>query len=223
MGSDERPANAKDKPQIWEPEHKVDLPAFQISVFETTNIEFATFEGESDYRTEGNWRQFFNVENGYSPVANVTFQDAVEYCKWAGGRLPTEQEWEKAARGTDGRIFPWGNEYSLGMANTNDAGSGNTVEVGSMEGDVSPYGVHDTFGNVVEWTSDELKAYPNSPARRDPNFGRNYTVVRGASYAIRGNSFYLYIRGAYLKKSQFGIGFRCAKDVPAPAGEDQAN
>ncbi len=222
MGTDERPDNAKDKPTLNEPEHTVDLPAYQIGVYEVTNAEFAKFQIESDYAAEGNWRQFYNIQKGDHPVANVTWQDAQEYCKWAGGRLPTEQEWEKAARGTDGRPYPWGEEYSGGRGNTNDAGVGNTVEVGEMN-DESPFGLRDTFGNVTEWTSDKLAPYPNSPSRRDPNYRKGYIVVRGASYAIKGTSFYVYIRGAYLPKSQYGIGFRCAKDVASAEGEQESS
>ncbi len=220
MGSDERPDTAKNQPQLYEPEHKVTLPAFEISIFEVTNGEFARFQIESDYVAEGNWRQYYNIGKEDYPVANVTFQDAQEYCKWIGGRLPTEQEWEKAARGTDGRPYPWGDEYNALNSNTNDTGTGNTVEAGYVSADESPYGVHDLFGNVTEWTSDKLQPYPKSPARRDPNFTRGYIVVRGASYAIRGSSFKLFTRGAYLPKSQFGIGFRCVKDLPQEGGEE---
>ncbi len=214
LGSDQRPEKDP-KPQFYEPAHKVDLPAYQIGIFEVTNGEFIKFQLESDYSAEGNWRQFYGIGKEDHPVANVTFQDAEAYCKWAGGRLPTEAEWEKAARGPEGYAFPWGNEWKDASCNCNEAGYSNVVPVGEVAGDVSGYGVHDTLGNVTEWTSDKFKPYPNSPKKSDPNYNKGFIVVRGASYAIKGRSFSLWIRGAYLPKSQYGIGFRCVKDLPA--------
>ncbi len=221
MGSDERPEKQENMPQYYEPAHKVDLPAYQISIFEVTNGEYIKFQLEGDYKAEGNWRQFYAIGKEDNPVANVTLQDAEEYCKWIGGRLPSEAEWEKAARGPEGYAFPWGNEWKDGASNCNEAGLSNVAEVGSMEGDVSGYGVHDMMGNVTEWTGDKFGPYPDSPKKRDPNYTKGFYTVRGASYAIKGRSFRLWSRGAYLPKSQYGIGFRCVKDAPAAGGQTQ--
>ncbi len=216
MGSNERPGS---KPDLAEPEHEVEVPEYMIGVFEITNGEFARFQIESDYLAEGDWRKFYSIGKEDFPVANVTWQDAQEYCKWAGARLPTEPEWERAARGPENLPFPWGTEWSSRSGNCNELGYKNTLEVGQVASDLSAFGLHDTMCNVTEWTSDKLAPYPRSPARGNPNFRRGYIVVRGASYAIRGRSFRLWTRGAYLPKSQYGIGFRCAKDVPSAADE----
>lgn len=213
MGSNERPAAEKNKPALYEPEHKVDLPAYQISVFEVTNGEFAKFQIESDYLAEGNWQAGFSPTRGDFPVANVTWDDAKAYCEWIGGRLPTEAEWEKAARGPDGLPYPWGEKWDPTKANCYEMGLQNIVKVGQIEADESPYGVRDMMGNVQEWTADKLKAYPNSPARKDQTFSRGYIAARGGSYVIKGGSIALWVRGGYFPKGQFGTGLRCVKDV----------
>lgn len=216
MGTDERPGP---QPDLAEPEHEVELPEYMMGVFEVTNGEFVKFQIESDYVAEGDWRKFYSIGKEDFPVSNVTWQDADEFCKWSGGRLPTEAEWERAARGPENLPYPWGPKWSSRQGNCNELGYRNTVEVGQVPGDVSAFGVHDMMCNVTEWTNDKLAPYPRSPARGNPNFRRGYFVVRGASYAIRGSSFKLWTRGAYLPKAQYGIGFRCAKDVPSAAGE----
>ncbi len=214
MGSNFRPTGYEEKPQLHEPEHTRDIPAFQIGTYEVTNGEYIRFELEGVHETEGNWKQFYNLGKEDYPVANVTWNDAQAYCEWIGGRLPTESEWEKAARGPEGFKYPWGNEFSPSKSNSNEAGYRNVVEVGQFgSGDISAYGAIDMLGNVQEWVSDRLRAYRKSPARRDPNFSRNFYSARGGSYAIRGRHIGLYVRGAYLKKGQYGTGFRCAKDA----------
>lgn len=222
MGSDERPKG--EDPQLYEPAHEVEVGAFQMGVFEVTNAEFSRFQLEQDdYIAEGDWRRFYSIDKVDFPVVNVTFDDAEAYCKWAGGRLPTEEEWEYAARGPESFKYPWGNDWDPTKANVNEMGFRAPVEAGQMNLDVSPFGVHDMFGNVQEWVNAKLRPYPKSPARRDPNFTHGYIVVRGASSAIKGSSFALWTRGAYLPKAQYGIGFRCAWDVPAEGDSSQSN
>jgi formylglycine-generating enzyme required for sulfatase activity len=92
-----------------------------------------------------------------------------------------------------------------------------------MAMDVSGYGVHDMMGNVTEWTSDKLSPYPGNKDSRNANYRRGYISVRGASYAIKGASFKLWTRGAYLPKSQYGIGFRCVRDIETEGGEEATN
>lgn len=220
MGSDERPEKQKDTPQFYEPAHTVELPEYEIAVFEVTNAEYIKFELDSDYTAEGPWRRYYAIGKEDFPVADVTWNDAKAYCEWAGGRLPTEAEWEKAARGPENYSYPWGNDWRDGMSNCNELGLATVVEVGEMTEDVSGYGVRDMLGNVAEWTADTFKPYPKSPKRRDPNFGKGFKTVRGASYAIKGRSFHLYSRSAYLPKAAYGFGFRCVKDV-ATEGEEQ--
>lgn len=222
MGSDQRPAHDKRQPALHEPEHRVDLPAFQIGVFEVTNAEYTRFQIEGEYQAAGDWRRYSGFDKGYHPVANVTWEDAKAYCEWIEGRLPTEAEWEKAARGPDGQPYPWGEKWDPTKSNCNELGYQNVIEIGQIDTDSSPYGVRDMMGNVQEWVADELAAYPKSPARRNANFQRGFFAARGGSYAIKGASIALWTRGAYLPKGQYGTGFRCAKDAEQEATEEAA-
>jgi formylglycine-generating enzyme required for sulfatase activity len=199
------------------PERRVDLPAYEIDVFEVTFGQWMTFTTDSGHEPEGNWRQFYSIGKEDFPVANITHDDAKSYAKWAGKRLPTEAEWEKAARGPDGNPYPWGEKWDPTKSNCNEIGFRNTVRVGEMRTDKSVYGVHDMMGNVQEWTSDVLKAYPRSPAANDDVFKRGYIAVRGGSYAMKGDSMFLWTRSGYFPKSQYGLGFRCVRDVEQPA------
>lgn len=210
MGSDTLPG----RPPLAGPAHKVNLPAYEIDVYEVTNAQFARFQIESDYRAEGDWRSYYKIGREDYPVANVTWNDAKAFCEWAGKRLPTEAEWEKAARGEQGLKYPWGDVFDWTKTNTNEHGDRDILAVGSIEGDKSPYGLYDVMGNVQEWTSDLLKPYPGGSTEGLSNvYNGQYYVVRGGSYAIKGDSTYLWSRSGYMAKAQFGLGFRCAKDA----------
>ena len=214
MGTNEKVAG---RPPLESPERKVDLPDYKIDVYEVTHGQWIKFITESEYNPEGKWRQFYSIGKEDFPVTNITWEDAKAFCGAAEKRLPTEAEWEKAARGVEGNKYPWGNKFDILKSNCNGVGYRTTVEVGQMRKDKSSYGVYDLMGNAQEWTSEKLKPYPKSPARRNAAFktydGRSYIAVRGASYAIKGGSMALYTRSAYFAKSQYGIGFRCAQDV----------
>tara|TARA_B100000949_G_C14235239_1_gene430846 strand:+ start:370 stop:1200 length:831 start_codon:yes stop_codon:yes gene_type:complete len=205
------------RPPFERPERKVDLPSFKIDVYEVTHGQWMKFTTISDYKPQGSWRLFYSIGKEDFPVTNVTLDDAKAYCKWSGKRLPTEEEWEKAARGPDGNKYPWGNEFDPYGSNCNEAGYRNTLEVGQIQLDKSPYDVYDMMGNVQEWTSNKLKPYPRSPARGRKEFRRGYYVVRGSSYAMKGGSMGLYTRSAFFPKSQYGIGFRCVQDIEEEA------
>ncbi|MDR0311599.1 MAG: formylglycine-generating enzyme family protein [Acidobacteriota bacterium] len=196
------------------PEHKVNLPAFWIDKYEVTNEEFMNFSIEKGYTGEGaakgsDWRIFATIERLNVPVVYITWKDAEEYCKSKGKRLPTEQEWEYAARGPNGNKYPWGNEWEAGRANTNEAGR-DAMDIGRFD-DVSPFGVHDMLGNVQEWTSSWYKSYPKGVA--DSKFGETLRVVRGLSPTYRGKAGSLWLRFAQPPSSLFNFGCRCAKDA----------
>jgi formylglycine-generating enzyme required for sulfatase activity len=207
-----------DKESPAYPEQKVNLPAFWIDKYEVTNSQFLDFSIKSGYTGEGakegkDWRQFFTPDKALFPVVFITWNDAVAYCKSLDKRLPTEEEWEKAARGTEGFRYPWGNQWEANKSNTYEAMLRNPGAVGEFA-DVSSYGVHDMLGNVQEWTGSWYKAYKGN-TKADPNFGQRFRVVRGASARIYGTRAHLWDRSAYLPNSLYDFGCRCAKDATA--------
>lgn len=203
------------------PAHEVDLPAYEIDRFEVTNEEFAWFIEQSGYVTYAeqnsskNWQDAAEGK-GNHPVVYVTWDDATAYCEWAGKRVPTEAEWEKAARGTDGRAFPWGNDFSAEAGNFYEGGIRGTTAVGSFGDGASPYGVMDMAGNVREWTADFFVAYPGQAADADQFFGEENRVNRGGGWfdGEDGELVTTYNRNAGPPGTSANddIGFRCARD-----------
>ncbi len=201
------------------PQRSLHLRGFYIDRFEVVNSGYKRFVDATGSRPPFGWRgsEFPKDAENY-PVVNINWYEADGYCRWLGKRLPTEEEWEKAARGTDARVYPWGNEYDPKKGNTGGAGTGGAVSVGSFEGDMSPYGVYDMAGNVIEWTASWYKPYPGSDFKSD-NFGEKFKVVRGDSWGDTGH-YYLtyYTRASYRlnvspeERFEF-IGFRCARDL----------
>ncbi len=137
-----------------------------------TNAEYARFVAATGHRAPSHWKgQAPPDELRDHPVVHVSWHDAVAYAEWAGVRLLTEQEWEKAARGIDGRLYPWGDEFDLARCNTDESGIGTTTPVGRYSpGGDSPCRCADMAGNVWEWTASEWK--PGSERR----------VLRGGSF-----------------------------------------
>ena len=187
-----------------QPEQQYFLEAFYIDKFEVTYEEFISFKPQAKYPTRQK-----NLA-----VSGVSGHEAEAYCLWAGKRLPTEYEWEKAARGNDNRIFVWGKDFEKGTANFGKQ----VLPVNSLEGDISTYRIWGMNGNVSEWTSSWYQPYPNS-TYRDKNYGKKYKVTRGGSIHKREHGFMkeftmLPYRNISPPKMRFwDTGFRCAKSA----------
>lgn len=220
---------------LWtmRPEHEVYLESFYIDLFEVTNERFARFIevlGREGHRwchesEPANLKHFLPMtryprnEGPAHPVTGVHWYEAYAFCAWAGKRLPTEAEWEKAARGMDGRTFPWGETWDKSRSCCKKT----CVEkepVGSYPEGASPYGVLDMSGNAAEWVNDFFGTkYYRESARANPTgpaSGRD-RVLRGGAYSDRPVETWFRIPGRPKLSVRFDhIGFRCASSVQAP-------
>ena len=210
MGSEEQEAER--------PRHLVHLDGFYIDKYETTNALYKRFTEATGRSAPSAWTN--NDFNGATqPVVGISWEDANAYCTWAGKRLPTEAEWEKAARGTDGRTYPWGDRRDASRANSSESKVGKTQPVGAYASGVSPYGAHDMAGNVWEWVGDRYAKdyYQRSPDRnpRGPESGER-RVLRGGLWADASTgSLWAPNRGNNLPRNRsFYIGVRCARASP---------
>jgi len=150
------------------PQRTLSLPAFFIDQFEVTNIQYKRFVDDTGYPAPPSWKEGNYADDAdFYPVVEVTWWDAMAYARWAGKRLPTEAEWEKAARGADGRRYPWGNDYNSHFANT---GRYFVPANANMEG-ASPCGAVNMAGNVAEWTASVFAPYQELLAVLPAEFG----------------------------------------------------
>ena len=199
------------------PEHKVQIKAFYLDRYEVTNLQYKDFVDVAGHRMPVHWQNgTFPAGKGEHPVANVSWEDARTYAEWTGKRLPTEAEWEWAARGRDGREYPWGKQPSQDHANYGSPDNKTTPINKYLKG-VSEFGVWDLCGNVGEWVNDwyENKYYSRSPESdpKGPAEG-HLKVYRGGGY----HTNRMDIRAASRHSAtptmyQDYIGFRCAMDM----------
>ncbi len=223
---------------VEKPVHQVTLHAFWMDKFEVTN---GMYEGcltangcppPQQTKSQTRLSYFGNPDYNDYPVVYVTWSDAAAYCKWAGRRLPTEAEWERAARGSDIRTYPWGNEPPDSSRANFNYQVGDTTKVGSYPAGASAFGVMDMAGNVAEWVNDffdptyyskAVNLNPTGPVARNNFFNR---VVRGGSFQDSDTNIRVSLRAsvlgsnpnaqvgtdAYYGESSPKIGFRCASD-----------
>jgi formylglycine-generating enzyme required for sulfatase activity len=165
------------------PSHEIHLDAYYIDKYEVSNEQYFEFIRAANHKAPVHWEErTFAQGSEKFPIIRVSWYDASEYCKWAGKRLPTEAEWEKAAKGEDNRRYPWGNEFDYSKANLsqNPEFRGDIRKVDSYETGKSPYGAYNMVGNVWEWTDSWYTSYPDS-AYETPKFGEKFKVARGNS------------------------------------------
>ncbi len=230
MGSNTGEENEK-------PVHKVNLNSYYIDKYPVTNAEFDRFIQESGYKGKGEWKKYFTKATKNHPVVAVNWFEAAAYAEWAGKRLPSEAEWEKAARGNDMRKYPWGNKWEKNKCNTPDLndpeimkkrvdiydGKG-TTPAGSFPDGASPYGVMDMAGQVWEWCADwydenyysKLGKTCDNP--RGPELGE-YRALRGGAWGNLMGACRCTCR-SYSQKPDyinFNVGFRCVKDTESYA------
>lgn len=203
MGSEEGYPNEK-------PCHKVTLPAFYMDRYPVTIRQYRLFQQATGYHSESDKYRGNDYPDDH-PVVYVSWKDAYAYSSWLGKRLPTEAEWEKSARGVDGRIWPWGNDWDADKLNSLESRIGTTTPVNKYPKGCSPYGVMDMAGNAQEWTSSPELPYPYKDT------GENKSIIR----VLRGGSHHMgkfFTRCSYRNRGGVDgwandIGFRCAIGV----------
>jgi len=234
MGSPEDIGNDDEHPQ-----HKVYLDAFLIGKYEVTHRQFAEFLNAIGRNDDGAGNMLvdmhiaaikfkgetYEVVKGWEdcPVVGVSWYSATAYAEWEGGRLPTEAEWEKAARGEDGRKWPWGDLWEDGKCNSWESGLHGPAPVGNFPMSASPYGVHDMAGNVYEWVADWYQAdyYEVGPSRnpKGPDIG-GFRSMRGGSWVEFAKGCRPSFRfGQPPDSADTDSGFRIARDAGERRGE----
>ena len=239
MGIDEAEANTiasqlgfKDAEAIWAfesyPRHTVELPGYFIDECEVNVARWQKFVAATGHKTasQETSRHFGHPEAQQLPAAEITWEEAKAYARWAGKSLPTEAQWEKAARGEDGRLYPWGNDpptadlghFGLqGKASAAADGVRRSAAVGSYPQGRSPYGGLDMLGNQYEWTSEKKRPYPGNPQGEKMAGSEEFVCLRGGSWYHGWISFFSAKRfGLKPDETYYHVGFRTV--WPPPAG-----
>ena len=209
------------------PIHARHLDSYRIDKFPVTNAEYIIFVRETGHTPPTHWKNGdLLAKDENKPVIQVSWYDCQAYAEWIGKRLPTEAEWEKASRGPDGRIYPWGDilnpEVRKSRFTLTDDSNYYSTElnpVGMYKKNISPYGVCDTVGGVWEWTSESYMSYPESNNEDGKNINPEHYVLRGGSWMeARDGTAQRYYRCANRLHSPpsftgDNIGFRCVEDI----------
>ncbi len=197
------------------PQRKISIKGFYIDKTEVTVAAYGRFLESTRRSPPKGWDKIDLEQWKDYPVVHISWDDAAAYARWVDKRLPSEAEWEYAARGPDGMRFPWGNEFRQDKTNASQKGM---LPVGAIPTDESPHGVLDMAGNVSEWVADYYRPYPGNEYP-DKDYNKGYRVIRGGSYGGPGHYFMEYymrcsIRSfAAVSKTHPEVGFRCAKDL----------
>jgi formylglycine-generating enzyme required for sulfatase activity len=184
-----------------------EVAGFYMDSCPVSNLEYKKFVDETGAASPATWKDG-QIPEGQEdwPVVQVTWDEATAYAAWAKKRLPTEIEWEKAARGIDGRIYPWGNDFDVERCNVEESGIGRLVPVTDMPRGASPYGCLHMAGNARNWTATESPA----PAGMTGDF----RIVRGGSFGDPAVSARTFVREIMDRNTRSRrCGFRCAMDL----------
>lgn len=213
MGETPRPGPELDREKYDGPPHTVRVAAFYIDVTEVSNADYSRFLSETRREPPPDWPSSPPSATWKAlPVSNVSWEDASAYAAWAGKRLPTEDEWEYAARGADGRRYPWGDDWDGRCARASGLVTSNPDPVGSHPSCASPFGALDLAGNVWEWTASSFAPYPGGPEA--PDEFRTAKITRGGAWTSTPWDQRSTHRDFKLPTTRdTRIGFRCAKSV----------
>jgi formylglycine-generating enzyme required for sulfatase activity len=185
---------------------RLTLPSFYMDKYEVTTKRYLAFQKATARKERYKVNELLQPADGDRPIIGVDWQDAEAYCRYYGERLPTEEEWEKAARGTDGRIYPWGNHEPTRDLASYDwdgkqrwRGYSGLSPVGAYEAGKSPYGIYDLAGSVTEWTSSD--------------YDKRTKVVRGGSWLVDAWTLRSAHRHGVIPTYRLNVlGFRCVQD-----------